>query len=74
MFADLLGREVGRLADIAILWDDIEDEILRILDRAAGDDPTAPLEEDTDGTYSEEFAFELTPTALAYIAAHEDSI
>jgi hypothetical protein len=74
VITDLLGRETGRLAEVAILWDDVEDEILRILDRAAGDDPAAPLEEGEDRAEGEEFAFELTPAALAYIAAHEDGL
>ena len=74
VISDLLGREVARLCEVAVLWDDVEDEILRILDRAAGDDPAAPPDPVEDHADSEAFAFELTPAALAYIAAQEDSL
>lgn len=68
---ELLGREARRLAEVAILWDDVEDEILRILDGAAGDDHAAVIEGADEAQEIEEFAFDLTPAALAYIAAHE---
>ena len=71
VITELLGREAGRLAEVAILWDDVEDEILRILDGPAGDDHAALLEETDEAQEVEEFAFDLTPAALAYIAAHE---
>ncbi len=72
VIAELLGREAGRLAEIAVLWDDHEDEILRILDGAAGEDHAALLDDSAaESPQVEEFAFELTPAALAYIAAHE---
>ena len=69
---ELLGREAGRLAEVAIVWDDHEDEILRIVDGAAGADYAEMLEAADEGVPEvEEFEFELTPAALAYIAAHE---
>lgn len=61
-----LGREAPRLADVAILWDEDEGEIVRVLDAASGDHlepvPAATAPE-------EEPRFELTPAALAYLAA-----
>lgn len=56
-----LGREAARLADVAVIWDEDEDEIFRVLDAAAGD-ALAPLPEE------EEARFALTPMALAYLA------
>ena len=61
-----LGREGPRLADVAVVWDESEDEIFRVLDAAAGD----RLEAAPAGPYAqEEPRFELTPAALAYLAA-----
>ena len=61
-----LGREAPRLADVAVIWDEAEDEIFRVLDAASGDHlepvPTGPQ-------IQEEPQFELTPAALAYLAA-----
>ncbi len=61
-----LGREGPRLADVAVVWDECEDEIFRVLDAAAGDrmdaTPAGP-------TSQEEPQFELTAAALAYLAA-----
>src|SRR5580698_5086584 len=34
----LLGRETPRLRDISILWDDEEDEMIRVCDDAGGHD------------------------------------
>jgi hypothetical protein len=58
-----LGREADRLADVAVVWDEDEDEIFRVLDAAAGD-ALQPLPQDA----REEPGFALTPLALAYIA------
>ena len=58
-----LGREAGRLADVAVIWDETEDEIFRVLDAAAGDH-LAPLAEEAE----DDAQFALTPLALAYIA------
>ena len=67
-----LGREAPRLADVAILWDEVEDEIIRVLDAAGGDHleavPSAPLITEATGA-EDEPRFELTPSALAYLAA-----
>lgn len=61
-----LGREGPRLADVAVIWDEAEDEIFRVLDAAGGDHlepvPAGPQ------TYDEP-QFELTPAAMAYLAA-----
>lgn len=65
VIAGPLGREAGRLAEVAVLWDDEEDEIFRVLDAARGDrlqTMIAAVEDDD--------AFELTPEALAYLKAH----
>ena len=61
-----LGREAPRLADVGVIWDEAEDEIFRVLDAATGDHldtvPSGPQRH-------EEPQFELTPAALAYLAA-----
>jgi hypothetical protein len=66
VIAGPLGREAPRLADVGVIWDEAEDEIFRVLDRVAGDAleaaPTGPA-------FAEEPRFELTPAALAYLAA-----
>ncbi len=55
-----LGEDVGRLADLAVIWDDREDVLVRVLDgtpqalQAADEEP--------------ECRVELTDQALAYIA------
>jgi hypothetical protein len=62
-----LGREAERLADVAVIWDDEEDQIVRVLDAAAGDlvAPTSSMQ-----PLGEE-EVELTPDALAYLAASQ---
>ncbi|HEY3799179.1 MAG TPA: hypothetical protein VGL58_12570 [Caulobacteraceae bacterium] len=55
----LLGRETPRLKDISILWDDDEDEMIRVCDDAGAEAPEDVSDDDT---------FELTEAALAYIA------
>ncbi len=66
VIAGPLGREAPRLGDVGVVWDECEDEIFRVLDAAAGDAldaaPTGPL-------HTDEPRFELTPAALAYLAA-----
>ena len=61
-----LGREAPRLAEVAVIWDEDEGQIFRVLDAGAGDHieevAQAPRDED-------EPQFELTPAALAYLAA-----
>ena len=60
-----LGREAVRLADVAIVWDDEQDQIVRVLDAWAGDywEPTSSMEPLGDAEV------ELTSDALAYVHA-----
>ena len=61
-----LGREAPRLADVGVVWDEVEDEIFRVLDAALGDRlDDAPAADEP----REEPRFELTAAALAYLAA-----
>ncbi len=66
VIAGPLGREAPRLADVGVVWDEAEDEIFRVLDAAVGDAldaaPAGP-------SAADEPRFELTPAALAYLAA-----
>ena len=62
-----LGREAPRLADVAVIWDDEQDQIVRVLDTARGDTGVSdagmqPLGEDR---------VELTADGLAYLAASQ---
>jgi len=57
-----LGDEARRLADIAVVWDEREDQVFRVLDGKAARAPALEV--------VEEDRFELTPAAYAYIAAH----
>jgi hypothetical protein len=62
----ILGREAKRLQDISIFWDEEEGEIISVNDVVAGaDTPFAAAQ-----PISELDTFELTETALAYIAAY----
>ena len=63
-----LGREAPRLGDVAVVWDEVEEEIFRVLDAAAGD-ALAPLH--PQAPEPDEDRFELTPAALAYLAASQ---
>ncbi len=67
-----LGREAGRLHEVAVIWDEREDEIFRIIDEARGAEPPAVLSADIDEAAAEDGAFELTPAALAYLARYAD--
>jgi hypothetical protein len=62
-----LGREASRLGDVAVIWDDEQDQIVRVLDAAAGDlmAPTSTMQR------MEQADLELTPAALAYLAASQ---
>lgn len=60
-----LGRETRRLADISLIWDEDEGEIVRVHDAAASE--PCELVEDCWAQDS----FELTEAALAYIEAHK---
>ena len=63
-----ISGEAHRLSDVGVVWDEADEEIFRVLDAAAGDhlaavaDPAPEPEEDR---------FELTPAALAYLAASQ---
>ena len=50
-----LGAEAARAADVAVVWDDREDQIFKVL----------------DGGAAREDRFVLTPAAEAYIAAYD---
>lgn len=66
-----LGREAGRLADVAVVWDEDEGEIFRVLDAASGDQ-LGPVEAPRPSpSASDDDRFELTPAALAYLAASQ---
>ena len=55
---------------MAVIWDEREDEIFRIIDDARGAEP--PVTASHDETAAEDGAFELTPAALAYLARYAD--
>ena len=65
-----LGREAGRLAEVAVIWDDEQDQIVRVLDAARGD---AGLSDAAMQPFGEE-RVELTADALAYLAASQGRI
>ncbi len=66
-----LGREAGRLHEVSILWDEREDQIVRIIDEPRGAAPPAVLV--FDEAAAEEGAFELTAAALDYLERHGDA-
>jgi hypothetical protein len=57
-----LGAEAARLGEVAVIWDERDDVLFRVLDGAP---PPLALVADNP---PEEDRFELTPKALAYIA------
>ena len=61
---EILGREAKRLADVSILWDEQEGEIIRVRDDAAPDEPLFEIVVDS----RELDTFELTEAALAYVS------
>jgi hypothetical protein len=63
---ELLGREAKRLADVSVIWDEQEGEIVRVQDDAHVQEAALSPEEQ-----SELDTFELTEAALAYIARHK---
>ncbi|QUD86902.1 hypothetical protein [Phenylobacterium montanum] len=66
-----LGREAHRLFEVSVIWDEREDEIFRIVDDVRAGQPAMALaDEPWDESAAEEGAFELTPSALAYIARY----
>jgi hypothetical protein len=58
-----LGAEAGRLADLAVIWDEREEAVFRVLD--GGPPPIAAVPRPAP---SEDDHFVLTPAALAYLA------
>jgi hypothetical protein len=62
-----LGREAERLGDIAVIWDDEEDQIVRVLDAAAGDQLTPASAMQPLG----DEAVALTMEGLTYLAASQ---
>ncbi len=63
--ANPLGREARRLSEIAVVWDDEEDQIVRVLDEAAGDAVAAVSTMEA----FDEAEVALTSDALAYLHA-----
>ncbi len=62
-----LGREAPRLADVAVIWDDERDQIVRVLDAARGDVGVSDAGMQPFG----QDRVELTADALAYLAASQ---
>ena len=62
------GAEAARLGDVAVIWDEIDDVIFRVLD--GGPPPLAVVEAEIQ---SEDDHFELTPKALAYLAGSQST-
>jgi hypothetical protein len=62
------GAEATRLGDVAVIWDEIDDVVFRVLD--GGPPPMALVEASPP---PEEDRFELTPAALAYIAGSQST-
>ena len=56
------GEEAGRMADVAVIWDEIDDVIFRVLD--GGPPPMALVPPPID---AEEDRFVLTPKAMEYL-------
>ena len=62
-----LGDEASRLGDIAVIWDEREEVVFRVLD--GGPPPIAAV----PPTPSEDDRFVLTPAALAYLAQSQST-
>ena len=58
-----LGADAARLGEMAVIWDERDDCLFRVLDGAP---PPLAIVEQADP--EEDVRFELTPAALAYIA------
>jgi hypothetical protein len=70
VITEALGREAPRLAQVAVIWNDEEDQIVRVLDVAVGDPvgSAAGLQPLEDGQ------LELTEEALGYLGASQASL
>ena len=62
------GQEADRLGDVAVIWDEIDDVIFRVLD--GGPPPLALVASNPD---PDESRFALTPKALEYIAKSQST-
>jgi hypothetical protein len=62
------GAEANRMADVAVIWDEIDDVIFRVLD--GGPPPLALAPPPVD---DEEDRFVLTPRALEYLASSQST-
>ena len=62
------GPDAARMADVAVIWDEIDDVIFRVLD--GGPPPMALVSASND---IEEDRFALTPKALEYIAGSQST-
>lgn len=63
---EILGREARRLADVSVIWDEEEGELIRVQDDAQPHDAPSMADD-----ASELDTFELTEAALDYIARHQ---
>jgi hypothetical protein len=63
---ELLGREARRLAEVSVIWDEEEGELIRVQDDAQPLGAPSMADET-----SELDTFELTEAALDYIARHQ---
>ncbi len=76
----MLADEAERAADVAVIWDEREGEIFRVLDGGAPAAPSAAgarpapfaydAPSDRDEAYDEDDEFVLTPAAIRYLAEH----
>jgi hypothetical protein len=63
----ILGRQAKRLADVSIIWDEQEGEIVQVRDDAAREEPLFEIEDER----SEFDTFELTEAGLAYVSRYQ---
>jgi hypothetical protein len=62
------GAEAGRMADVAVIWDEIDDVVFRVLD--GGPPPMAIV---SSANEVDEDRFVLTPKALEYLAGSQST-
>jgi hypothetical protein len=65
---DGLGEEAGRLADVALIWDERDEALVRVLDGASPPPEIVTLALVERPAPAEDDHFVLTPAALEYIA------